>query len=601
MTLTVRSASVTGATTAARALTHAEMDANWAHVIESSNQNFTPSGSATSRTVQDKLRDIKDVRDWGVTTSDSVANQTTKIQEAIDDIPAGTELHINEAYTVTGLTITDKTDIKITGRGGLTLSGASVTAKIFDLVGTIDNLTIEGLELVGENNSGATYFQQAIGNASGQTKSNVWFVRNKISNINAGISLNAEQSGTYTKAHVLNNSFTNMVGTLGGQGYGTHLAKATLSEVCGNVYDNCSRHAIYHARGENSGNVIAFNRIKNHRSSVFDASIRTAINIHRSGGVIVAYNINESGYDGGINIGHDTSESENCTDIEVIGNTFRNRQNLVSDMYIGENSVPTDYTTTHVRVKGNTFFNDESVSGDGGAAITIYNGRYVEISGNSFRKTNVDATTTFIVYGSNAAMSITADFTDCSVTGNSFVAEGSSLTDTRAISLVSEVSTGTSSHRFDNRNHVNITQPVRHGTTPTNPNIMAISENRCRVLGAGAGVADGTTAGKAKTTVAVKIASSRAVTARAATDDFWDLTGVATGAGEFCKVLLCVDDGSSAVILKGEEAASQGAAKLPRLPDTTWAALGVVEIGESYSGGDLSGNTFYDIVGEYEQ
>lgn len=39
MTLTVRSASVTGATTAARALTHAEMDANWDHVA-----NFTPSG-----------------------------------------------------------------------------------------------------------------------------------------------------------------------------------------------------------------------------------------------------------------------------------------------------------------------------------------------------------------------------------------------------------------------------------------------------------------------------------------------------------------------------------------------------------------------------
>lgn len=39
MTLTVRSASVTGATTAARALTYAEMDANWDHVA-----NFTPSG-----------------------------------------------------------------------------------------------------------------------------------------------------------------------------------------------------------------------------------------------------------------------------------------------------------------------------------------------------------------------------------------------------------------------------------------------------------------------------------------------------------------------------------------------------------------------------
>jgi hypothetical protein len=57
MTLTVRSSSLTGATTAARALTHAEMDANWAHVIESSNQNFTPSGSgAVAESVQTAIR-----------------------------------------------------------------------------------------------------------------------------------------------------------------------------------------------------------------------------------------------------------------------------------------------------------------------------------------------------------------------------------------------------------------------------------------------------------------------------------------------------------------------------------------------------------------
>jgi hypothetical protein len=50
MTLTVRSASVTGATTAYRALTHAEMDANWAHVISSANQSFVQSGTgAVSR------------------------------------------------------------------------------------------------------------------------------------------------------------------------------------------------------------------------------------------------------------------------------------------------------------------------------------------------------------------------------------------------------------------------------------------------------------------------------------------------------------------------------------------------------------------------
>jgi hypothetical protein len=65
MTLTVRSASLTGATTAARALTHAEMDANWAHVIESSNQNFTPSGNgAVTRSVAQKLGTIRHLSDY---------------------------------------------------------------------------------------------------------------------------------------------------------------------------------------------------------------------------------------------------------------------------------------------------------------------------------------------------------------------------------------------------------------------------------------------------------------------------------------------------------------------------------------------------------
>src|SRR5205809_5731258 len=62
MTLTVRSASVTGATTASRALTFAEMDANWAHVIQSANQNFLPSGAGASATTVSAA--LQDLRAW---------------------------------------------------------------------------------------------------------------------------------------------------------------------------------------------------------------------------------------------------------------------------------------------------------------------------------------------------------------------------------------------------------------------------------------------------------------------------------------------------------------------------------------------------------
>jgi hypothetical protein len=90
MTLTVRSASVTGATTAARALTHAEMDANWAHVIESSNQNFTPSGTgASARSVQAKLREFPSLTDFEDSsgnpagTSATAATNTAALNRAL--------------------------------------------------------------------------------------------------------------------------------------------------------------------------------------------------------------------------------------------------------------------------------------------------------------------------------------------------------------------------------------------------------------------------------------------------------------------------------------------------------------------------------------
>jgi hypothetical protein len=79
MTLTVRSSSVTGATTASRSLTHAEMDANWAHFVSRDAEiqaslaastgaalvGFVQSGSGTvATTVSERLQHAKHLLDW---------------------------------------------------------------------------------------------------------------------------------------------------------------------------------------------------------------------------------------------------------------------------------------------------------------------------------------------------------------------------------------------------------------------------------------------------------------------------------------------------------------------------------------------------------
>lgn len=569
-------------------------------LYDSASIQFLPSGTgATSRTVQAKLRDVVDVKDFGVSTSDSVANQTTKIQAAIDSLVAGQTLTVHEAYSVTGLTITNKTDVQITGKGSLTLSGAASSAMVFKLAGTIDNLEISGLALVGENN--AAYTQIGIGNIGGQTISNVWFTKNKISSINTGISLTAEGSGSYTKGHVLFNHIKDCPGTSAGQGYGIHMGTTTLCQVAFNIIDNASRSSLYQASGTNTGNVWAYNIVKNHRSAVAAATVAPAFDCLRSSGVVIAYNRFEDCYDGGMLVQHETSSSTDCKDIDIIGNVFRNRKNAVSHLYIGESAVPSGYETTHIRIKENSFISAEDVAGAGSAEVTFYNGQHLEFNNNTLRKTGVAAAAIFVVWGLDTAITAQTDFNDTFARGNRFIAEGSVLTDVSAFSCGADVSTGTSSHRFDNRELTNIVYPVRHSlATPTNPNLMVLCDHRAYVVGTGASVGAGTTAGKARTNAAVRIMYSRTSASMASTDDKWDLTGVSTGVGQFRKVLLVVQDANPAAIVVGEVAATQAAAKLPCVPDARWAPIGMVEIPASYSGGALGAMTFYDIVGLYE-
>jgi hypothetical protein len=172
MTLTVRSSSLTGATTAARALTHAEMDANWAHVIESSNQNFTPSGIATSgnrasRSMQDKAGDIlslKDAKNDNGTAVGAGNDDVTAIQELVDSVKgtvdflyedpdSGQEIFVpNGTYEIaTPITVYSGTRIRFEGPAAKIVCKAGFTGDAAFLLDSIDGGGwVGGIHMLGQ-------------------------------------------------------------------------------------------------------------------------------------------------------------------------------------------------------------------------------------------------------------------------------------------------------------------------------------------------------------------------------------------------------------------------------------------------------------------
>src|SRR6266850_6352142 len=124
MTLTVRSASVTGATTAARALTHAEMDANWAHVIQSANQTFLPSGTgAVATDLQARGRILVFASDYGsklLTTPGADINQAITY---VNSLASGGTVKVNPGSYTIETSILQKSNVY------LDLTGVTLTAK----------------------------------------------------------------------------------------------------------------------------------------------------------------------------------------------------------------------------------------------------------------------------------------------------------------------------------------------------------------------------------------------------------------------------------------------------------------------------------------
>jgi hypothetical protein len=407
------------------------------------------------------------VLDYGA-VGDGVANDTAAIQAAITALSAYQTLVVSKTFKITSsLNITNKTNIRITGGGSIFLTGGASGDYIFQLVGTVSNLEIDHLTLIGDNN--AAYFQTAIGANSGQTISNTSFHDNIISNINVGIAHNCFSGGSWSKGLCFNNTLTNLVGSAAGQGYGIHMSGATNIRVYGNVVDNASRHGIYQGSGTNCNNVIEANQIINHRSTAFDATYKTAINCARSSNVTIANNKVINGYDGGLEVSHENSTALTGGDIIVTGNSFIGRQNNVPYILVGQQAVPTVSVVNNVEIIGN-LFNSAAIGGAFATDIYIANGSQLNIQHNTFRRTGVvSSLTQCIEIGDSGFATSDSHIADIVIRNNLATADVA-VAGTRFAYVSTQLCTGSSTYTLKDNTFKGWATEFDFQTTPTNVN-----------------------------------------------------------------------------------------------------------------------------------
>jgi regulator of replication initiation timing len=109
-----------------------------------------------------------------------------------------------------------------------------------------------------------------------------------------------------------------------------------------------------------------------------------------------------------------------------------------------------------------------------------------------------------------------------------------------------------------------------------------------------AAIAIGTTKTKIKTvTNPISYIIGGTFYSKAATDDFWVLTGFDCANAMFNKCLLCIDSSGNMQIAAGTEAASAGAVVLPAIP-ASYAVVGMVQVNPTGTGDFTGGTTELD-------
>jgi parallel beta-helix repeat protein len=226
---------------------------------------------------------------------------------------------------------------------------------------------------------------------------------NIVNGFRVGISLNNDsQDYTVSYCAVHHNVINYCPGSTSGKGYGIHLANARHCTITNNTINNCERHAIYHAYGED--NTISYNTIKNHCHNLTTYNLLAALEIGRkSKNVTVSHNTFENNnnvcllvYSPFANADADGGSHPwrygKCESINIHNNTF-DRGNLTGNIgnlpfiYIGWEGAPyislssAGKVVVDVHISNNTF---KKNGGENHKCIQINQCEQLTMQGNSF-------------------------------------------------------------------------------------------------------------------------------------------------------------------------------------------------------------------------
>lgn len=381
-----------------------DVPASGSYTHDSSTLRFLSSATgAVARAVQAVFSDTTNAKNCGA-TGDGVTLDTVNIQKVIDeDLPAdfGVLIFPPAHYKIGQIVFDGFSNLLIIASGcKFTLVGDNAG---FLVKGTSSNIFVQGGSITGDgaNRDADTSKAQIgwlFGNEAGANVQNVFVEDVIVDASNIGFKFaegTGGGSGKTNNVKITRCQAKDIVGVVGGVGYGFQFTQAPYSLLSDCQAINCQRHGIYFAEGRDYTAVNCI--IRDHRSTVFNASYRVAMSISRSRNVAVSNCVFDNCYDGTIEI--DTDTAGTAPDNVSIGTTISNcafYDSKLADIRIG--TVPaTDglsydvLVSNCVSVRGNNA--QPSVLIEGGDRVKISNyttrgsglagGRAITLAGTS--------------------------------------------------------------------------------------------------------------------------------------------------------------------------------------------------------------------------